>query len=151
MSYVGRQSESPFVTFLGWLTAVASGVALLVVLVQVGLLVFRLGPIMMVLPGTIGAIMIPTVGLVSGVGLLKRRNWARNCMVIILSCAIILTIAAYVFVGTESETTIRFGAAENSALVFQPRSTIFSVIGLLFYGLCIYVLSRSDIKKEFGA
>ena len=138
-----QQPKSHLVTAIGWLTIVASGVSL----VATGYAVFRIGTIILHLPLVIAAIVLPIVGIVCGCGLLKRRNWARVVAVIYLSFAIISTVAGYVFFGTDSQT-VHLGAGEDSALAFEPSFS--SVMGLLFYGLGIYVLLRPDVKKEFS-
>lgn len=138
-----QQPGSHLVTAIGWITIVASGVSL----VLSGYAVFRIGLIILNLPLVIAAIVVSIVGILCGRGLLKRRNWARIAMVFYLSLAIISTAASYVFFGTDSRT-IHFGAGESSALAFEPSFS--SLIGLLFYGLGIYVLLRPDVRKEFG-
>lgn len=142
--------QSPFVTALAWLFIALSGVSVLGTLLQIIVVALAIGPIALILPINVILLVIPAMILAVGVGLLKRRHWARIAMVVILVAAILITIAALLFLDPNSETEISLGSGETSRLVFAQPSTFLCVAGLFAWSLCIYVLCRADVKSEFG-
>ena len=71
-------------------------------------------------------------------------------MVVILVAAILITIAALLFLDPNAATEISLGSGETGRLVLAQRSTFLCVAGLFACSVCIYVLCRADVKSEFG-
>ena len=147
MSSVPEQSRSPWVTTMGWIAVVASSVYL----AQIGYVIFAVSPVLLLAPVVIMAITLATIGIVVGVGLVKRKNWARIGMISMLVYVLLSSVIQFLFVGTDAESMNPSGPGESGALVYEPPSTLFLASGVIVCVLGIYLLLRPAVKKEFGA
>ena len=146
MSSLPEQSRSLWVTAMGWIAVAASSVYL----AQIGYVIFAVSPVLLLAPVVIMAITLATIGIVVGVGLLKRKNWARIGMISMLVYVLLSSVIQFLFVGTDAETVNPAGPGENGAIVYEPPSTLFLATGVIVCVLGIYLLLRPAVKKEFG-
>ncbi len=103
---------------------------------------------------------VSAVTLVSSIGLLKRKNWARILFISILAMGIIWSLGGLFFQGKIMRAVIPEvpayddfpGVMSNFQAVFMGMRIFLSmmaVIIVIFYGWIIKKLVSKEIKKEF--
>lgn len=97
------------------------------------------------------------VYLVSAIGLLKRKNWARIMTLVLLALAILGIILWAIgsgvvsLFGPEAPVNKASPLAGDILRVFQYVMSIFAIILVVFFGWIIKKLTSPKIKAEFGA
>jgi len=166
--------RSTFVTVVAWVFIVISGFATLVAVVQsiVAFLLFRDADMQAAMDQAaanqwistaaksffIGAVIVFGTTLISAIGLLERKNWARLVFVGLLSIGILWTIAVLIFQmgifqfspdvppGTPADVRSSY---ETAATAISIVSAIMTAVIAVLFGWIIKRLLSSDIKREF--
>jgi len=111
------------VTVLGWLNVVVG---------TLGILAFLLKS-----PGIMfGASLL----LVTGIGLLKLREWARILEIILVLGGVLFQIVKYV------SSILHYAVPLNEAWIFFLKGNIF---GWIIAGIIIYFFTRPKVKEQF--
>ena len=165
------QQRSTFVTVVGWIFIVFSGLGVLESLVFMFLPFDKFIPKTPPQPGVpapdpammaavmhgMGIFMFLVISwvLLSSIGLVMRKNWARISFIVILSIGIFFGLI-YVLIGALGAvfmpTTPLPGQPPEMAGMMRGVMTVMAVFGALFaglYGWIIYMLCREKIRQEF--
>ncbi len=175
----GRQGHSLFVTVLAWTTIVPSAFGLVVALMQNVIFAVFMSPgqfaqiVAMLPPGmeTLGNVSYGTMRvallaflalsltfLLTGIGLLKRRNWARVVFIAAVALGTLYGVATYFFMDATSDlsvllpdTTIE-GAGIDLAQVAAMMRVTTTALTILFTAFNLWLIWRlvsPSIRQEF--
>jgi hypothetical protein len=84
--------QSAFVTVVGWLAILGAGFSAVAGLIQVGMLA-GVPDAANLLPFAFGRTVLGCVALACAFGLLRRREWARKGMVVVLALTSVMVVA----------------------------------------------------------
>lgn len=99
-----------------------------------------------------GFLVAALISLVSAVGLLKRRNWARRAFIVVLSLGVLANLASVVLMVAMANSAAPHNLPANFAtmqLVIQVVNGAIAVAIVGLFGWLIRRLMSEKIKAEF--
>lgn len=167
-------NRSTFVTVVSWIFIVGSGFATLTTLMQNVMVhvMFKTEEFSQVPqdmpPGAafifenfqfivLAFLLLSIVMLVSSIGLLKRKNWARWVFIIVLSLGIVwslggILLQALLFPSMpELQQNPRFDEFQTMQSVMQWFVAIFGIGVAVLFGWIVKTLISDSVKREFMA
>ena len=153
MTPAATPPRSIFVTVLGLVVSFIAAIGLLIAFVQTAYVALAVGLDarefigFMTLPLALG---VPGfVLLASGIGLMKRLNWARVTLIALLVLSAILSLVGPLLM-TDSRERAFLDPSETTRFVISRPHPAGAFLMLCLYGYCIHRLTRRDVKREFG-
>jgi hypothetical protein len=158
--------RSTFVTVVAWIVIVIAGFTTLMSVMQAIFFtaVFFTGelnrdfgggeePFLRFVPVFMGAVLLtPATALFGGIGLLKRRNWGRLILVVLLSLGVLWNIGGLVvlafFYPSWGPTPDDF---DNVSRMITGVGAIFSIAVACLFIWVITRLTSAEVRREFEA
>jgi len=167
-----NNNSSTFVTVVAWIFIIGSGLATLMSLMQNIMIhvmfnkerfaelpadmpagtAFMFGNFQLIL---LAFLMICILMLVSSIGLLKRKNWARLVFIFILSLGILWSIASLILQAVFFSTIPEMAQGpemqefETMQSIMQWFTAIISIGFAILFGWIIKRLMSATVKQEF--
>lgn len=171
-----ENSQSNFVTVLAWIAIIISGFVTLIMIMQY--ILFNSFENFMAMPYAdvsggghmpdhfgsmfglmkLIAIFIFTVSagsLISAIGLLYRKNWARIVFIVMISFCIIFVVIGYlaqvsIFFIVPGLTAAGFPEFNQMIIVMLLFSSLFNIGLVVLFGWLIKKLGSKPVRVEFG-
>ena len=167
------KQKSRFVNILAWISIIMAGVSILISLVNLVLFSRSFNPVLK--DSNVWSVLTPaakfflshpelfiitglvyyTSGLVSGIGLLKRKEWARKLFIGLLVLMIVYSLLSPI-ISQLFIPNIQFTGYGGESFSLESMKSYMLVVGMVFgvsfsilFGFLIYKLSNPVIKEEF--
>lgn len=169
------------VTLLAWVTIVTAAFGVLVSLLQTILFTAFMSPdqldqlFAMLPPGMetlprisydtlrialLAFLALSVIFLATGIGLLKRRNWARVLFIAVVALGTLYSVATYFFMDTAADLSLLVppadmnGSRVDVAPIMAMMRTATTVLAIVFTALNLWLvwwLVSPAIRREFGS
>jgi hypothetical protein len=143
-------NRSSLVTALAWLIIVASAVLIPVSTISFLMILVRsYGTATWDPLGFLQVVVAPPLTLAAGIGLLRRKAWARVYVVALLMVAIATTVFGMARPPRPRRTYVSPTGVPTTVLESEPKNLAFSVVVLVASGALLLALTSKTVRSEF--